>query len=378
MRWIRSIAISLAWASLGCSSAPLDPNCTLQEGDWGAPGTANVQVDTVTTGLRVPWGLAFLPDGAMLVTERGGTIRVVRDAAVSTVATVAVAPDGEGGLLGIALHPQFADTRSFFVYFTSADGGVHNRVERWVLSEDQQSATFGAVVLDGIPAAKFHNGGRLRIGPDDKLYVGTGDAREPELSQDRESLAGKLLRLELDGTVPSDNPFGNAVYMLGIRNTQGFDWRDDGSMFVTDHGPSGDTGRSDHDEVNVARAGDNLGWPDIFACEAGSGFVSPKLTFDEAVPPGGAAIYRGDAISEWRDSLLVGSLGAKHLHRVALSDDGERVAAHEVYFLGDPPSGHGRLRDVVMGPDGHLYATTSNCDGRGDCPEDGDRILRFR
>ncbi len=379
---LAEIVVSLVALGIGagCSSSSLDPSCTLQEGDWGPAGTTSVEVETVVTGLRVPWGIAFLPSGALLVTERDGALRLVRGGTVEdTLAQVEVAPDGEGGLLGIALDPDFMSTRAFFIYFTSnAGGSVHNRVERWVLAADERTASFDQLIVDGIPAARFHNGGRLRIGPDNKLYVGTGDARVPDLSQDGASLAGKLLRFELDGSTPSDNPFGTPVYMLGIRNTQGFDWRADGTLVVTDHGPSGDTDRTDHDEVNIASAGDNLGWPTIYACEAQDGLVSPSLTFDEAVPPGGAAIYTGTTIEGWRDTVLVGSLGAEHLHRVSFEETGKRVAVHETYLLGQPPDGFGRLREVVMGPDGHLYVTTSNCDGRGQCPDDADRILRLR
>ncbi len=378
-RGMRRLSLPLAFVALaGCSSAPLDPNCQLESAaDWGPAGTVAFDVETVVTGLSVPWAIGFLPDGAMLVSERDGRLVVVRDGAATTVAQVPVSPDGEGGLLGLALDPGFSTSRAFFVYYTAATpSGPVNRVERYLLSEDGTTAAPDGVLVDGIPAAKFHNGGRLRIGPDDKLYVGTGDAREPDLAQDTSSLAGKILRVELDGQVPSDNPFGNRVFIYGLRNTQGFDWIDDDTMVVTDHGPSGELkGREDHDEVNVARAGDNLGWPDIYACEAGDGQVSPALTFANAVPPGGAAIYRGDAIAEWSGSVLIGALGAKHLHRVVL--EGATVTRHETYLLGDPPSGLGRLRDVIMGPDGDLYLTTSNCDGRGVCPDDGDRVVRL-
>jgi glucose/arabinose dehydrogenase len=147
---------------------------------------------------------------------------------------------------------------------------------------------------------------------------------------------------------------------------------------VTDHGPSGDTGRSGHDEVSIAVAGQNLGWPTIYSCEAKEGLVSASLTWDEAAPPGGAAIYRGDLISEWKGKLIIGTLRSEHLHVVELDPaNPRRVAKHEVYFQGEPPAGHGRLREVIMGPDGALYVTTSNCDSRGDCPDDKDKILRI-
>jgi glucose/arabinose dehydrogenase len=209
------------------------------------------------------------------------------------------------------------------------------------------------------------------------LYVGTGDARDPDRSQDPQDPAGKLLRLTPDGAIPEDNPVaGSPAVLTGIRNTQGWDWpdaADAGTIWLTDHGPSGELGRRGHDEVSVARPGDNLGWPTIYGCEAAAGLVTPGLTWEEAAPPGGAAVYTGSAIPEWQGSLLIGTLGAEHLHRVVIEDG--RVVRHEGYFAGG--DGFGRLRDVVMGPDGELYVTTSNCDGRGDCPPEGDRILRI-
>lgn len=357
-------------------------DCILVDDGFGPEGSVEVRAEEVVSGLEVPWGIAFLPDGDLLVTERSGRLRLVEDGRLvpEPVASVEAEAVGEGGLLGIALHPEFASERTFFLYLTTAAGGPpSNRVERWRLAEDGRSAERQGVVLDGVPAATFHNGGRLRIGPDGMLYVGTGDAGEPDLSRDPESPAGKLLRLTPDGEVPPDNPTpGSPVYLSGIRNTQGFDWPEagTGTVWVTDHGPSGEMGRSGHDEVSVAEPGDDLGWPPIWGCRTRDGMVTPSLSWRRAVPPGGAAVYTGEAIPEWRGDLLVGSLGARHLHRVAFSDsDPRRVERHEVYFGGR--DGLGRLREVVMGPDGDLWVTTSNCDGRGRCPPDGDRILRI-
>lgn len=366
-----------------CASKPAaaqDPNCILVASGVGPAGTVNVKAETVVAGLEVPWGIAFLPGGDMLVTERPARVRLVRGGQLMPpVAQLSIKSGGEGGLLGIAAHPDFAGTRFFYLYMTDTTGGsAANRVERWKLAPDGLSAALDRVILAGIPAAQFHDGGRLRFGPDGMLYVGTGDARQPDLAQSMTSLAGKILRITPDGGIPADNPFpGSPIFVLGIRNTQGFDWRDGATLLVTDHGPSGDTGRSGHDEVNVARAGANLGWPGIYSCESRSGMVTPALTWEQAVPPGGAAIYTGDAIPEWKGSLLVGVLGAEHLHRVVFDAASARVTLHEAYFRGAPPQGFGRLREVIMGPDKQLYVTTSNCDGRGDCPADKDRILRI-
>ena len=377
---------ALAHALSGCASGPAPqatepPPCLFVADGYGPPGMTALKVETVVTGLEVPWGIAFLPGGDWLVTERPGRIRLLRDGAIAaTVLTLPIAPGAEGGLLGIVASPAFEQDGFFYVYATVlVDGARVNRVIRYHLDAAHLGATLDRIILDRLPGAEFHDGGRLRFGPDGMLYVGTGDAHEPSLAQSKESLGGKILRLTPEGGVPSDNPFfPSPIFILGVRNTQGFDWIDRTTMVVTDHGPSGELGRAGHDELSLAHAGENLGWPKIFGCAAASGKVTPALTWEDAVPPGGAAIYTGTAIPEWRGSVLIGTLRSKHLHRVELDPENpRRVRRHEVYFQGDPPTGFGRLRETIMGPDGELYVTTSNCDGRGICPPTQDRILRL-
>ncbi len=356
------------------------PTCESVDAGFGPAGVTSLHAEKVADGLEVPWSLAFLPNGDMLVTERPGRIRLVESGHLlpDPVALVETDPNGEGGLQGLALHPDFEQNRQFFIFFTVEQGGVkENRVERWQLSQDGHHATFERRLLSGLPGAQFHHGGRLHVGPDKKLYVSVGDARVPDSAQDRGSRAGKLLRITLDGEIPTDNPRADdPVFLLGLRNSEGFDWLDAKTLVVTDHGPSGELGRTGHDEVSIASAGDNLGWPTAFGCQAQIGMVTPLLTWVEAVPPGGAAVYTGDRIPGWKGSLIMGTLGSRHLHRVVFDSKRERVEQHETYFLGDPPSGYGRLREVVMGPDGYVYVTTSNCDGRGTCPPEKDQILR--
>lgn len=352
-------------------------SCLLVKDGFGSQGQVSVRVQEVVTGLDVPWGIAFLPNRDLLVSERSGRVRLVQKGKLrpQAIATINVSDRGEGGLLGIAAHPEFANNRFFYVYFTAeANGSVVNRVERWRLSQDGLSATRDRTIIDQIPVAQFHNGGRIRFGPDGMLYIGTGDARDPDLSQDVNSLAGKILRVTPDGQVPADNPFpGKPVYILGIRNTQGFDWLNPSTLWVSDHGPSGEMGRSGHDKVSVARAGDNLGWPTLYQCESRQGFVTPAIVWRQALPPGGAAIYTGNAIPEWKGSLLVAALRAEQLQRVVINPQSGQVQRHEVYLQGQ----QGRLREAIMGPDGELYVTTSNCDGRGTCPPERDKILRI-
>ena len=358
----------------------LNVECQLVESDYGPSGDVEIQTQVFAQGLFIPWGIAFLPDGDLLVTERDGLLRRVRsDGSLveEPLAIIDIGSSDEGGLLGITLDPSFSDNQAFFMYVTSAEGGVQNRVERWTLSEDGTSAVFESIIIDEIPAALYHNGGRLRIGPDGMLYITTGDARNPALSRDLNSPAGKILRFNPDGSIPSDNPNPDSpVWVSGLRNCQGIDWRADGRMVLTDHGPSGDTNRFGHDEINVVEPGDDLGWPDIYACESSEGLRSPSMTWSDALPPGGHAIYTGSEIPEWQGDVLIGVMGftspdQPHLHRIRLSDDGN-VTLSETYLRGE----YGRLRDVIMGPDGGLYVTTSNCDGRGECG-DGDLILRI-
>lgn len=354
------------------------PSCTLVENGFGATGQVAIRAETVVAGLEVPWGIAFLPNGDMLVTERAGRVRLVQNNQLrpQPIATINVSERGEGGLLGIAAHPEIATNRWFYIYFTAdRNGSPVNRVERWQLSPDRLRATRDRVIIDNIPVAQFHNGGRIRFGPDGMLYIGTGDARNPDSSQDVKSLAGKILRLTPDGQVPSDNPFpGNPVYITGIRNTQGFDWINASTLRVSDHGPSGELGRSGHDKVSLAKAGDNLGWPTTYRCESQSGLVTPSIVWRQALPPGGAAIYTGKSIPEWQGSFIVAALRAEHLQRIRFDPQSpQQVQSHEVYLQGQ----HGRLREAIMGPDSELYVTTSNCDGRGSCPADQDKILRI-
>jgi aldose sugar dehydrogenase len=372
------LLIAALFGCAGSHAAPNDPSCLYVENGYGPRGSVAIRAETVASGLEVPWGIAFLPNGDMLVTERPGRIRLIRGGKLlpDPVARVTAAARSEGGLLGIALHPDFANNRQFYLYYSytfEAEGGTANKIERWTLSPEGTRAAADRTIVDEIPAARFHDGGRLRIGPDGKLYAGTGDSTSPDRAQDLDSLAGKILRVELDGGVPKDNPWpGKLAWVKGVRNVEGFDWIDRNTIVVADHGPSGELGRRGHDEVSLARAGQNLGWPTIYGCEAGTQMVSPLIAWKNAAPPGGAAVYTGTAIPEWKGNILVATLASRHLHRLVLDADQKRVITHEMYLPGD----YGRLRDAIMGPDGQLYLTTSNCDGRGTCPPDKDKILR--
>ena len=339
--------------------------CVLESSDsWGPDGKVPVRAETVVSGLEVPWSFAFLPGGDALVSERPGRVRLLRGRKLvaQPVLTLEVAKQtAEGGLLGIAVDPK--DATRLFLFATLP--GPHNELQRWKLSPDHSRATFEAVITRDIAGARYHDGGRIRFGPDGLLYVGTGDATRRERSQDPKSLNGKLLRVSAQGAVE--------VFARGIRNTEGFDWLDPETILLVDHGPSGEMpGRYAHDEVNLVHRGDNLGWPDIYGCEEKAGMVTPLITWSKhALPPGGVAIYRGDSIPQWKGSAMVASLGGEQLHRVVLENGA--VTQHEVYFRQQL----GRLREIAMTPDGELWVGTSNCDGRGECPAEKDRVVRI-
>lgn len=337
----------------------------------GAGVPARPQAVEWVRGLEIPWSVAFAPDGRAFVTERPGRVRVVRDGRLDPqpAAILPVAHVGEGGLLGIALHPRFPNPAYVYLYYTYPGDGLRNRVERF--REQGGKLVRDRVVVDDIPGAFVHDGGRIRFGPDGMLYVGTGDARQPSLAQDPRSLAGKILRVTPDGGVPADNPFpGSPVYSLGHRNVQGLAWHPDTRrLYSTEHGPSGEKGFA-HDEVNLIRPGANYGWPEV-VCGEGSRpeFVEPlACSGDDTWAPSGAEFVRRGS---WRGRLLVANLRGAHLRAFVLSPDGTRVERQEVVL-----SGFGRLRDVVEGPDGALYVLTSNRDGRGRPAETDDRILR--
>ena len=333
---------------------------------------ATVKAEVVVEGLDVPWGMAFTPDGRILITERAGRIQVVKDGALLAIpfATLDVASVSESGLMGIALHPEFEGNGHVFVCYTYRDGGrLINRVAR--LTDVGGEGVDHRTVLDGIPGARNHDGCGLGFGPDGKLYVTMGDAQEADNAQDLGSLSGKVLRLNPDGGIPEDNPFpGSPVYTYGHRNPQGLDWHPrTGELFITEHGP-----RSD-DEINILESGGNYGWPRTLGTGGDLQYVDPILSFTPTLALSGGAFYTGDTLPEgWRGNFFFAALRSTHLHRVVLrAPDYRTVESHERLFQGE----YGRLRAVAMSPDGHLYFTTSNRDGRGSPRRGDDKLLRL-
>ena len=313
----------------------------------------------LATKLAVPWGVAFLPDGSALVSERttGDIVQVSGESAQRTIGTVpGVTSDGEGGLLGIAVAPTFADDRLLYAYFTT---DTDNRIVAMKVRNDGLGAP--TVIFDGIPRASYHDGGRLVFGPDGMLYASTGDHGEPDLAQDRNSLAGKILRITPSGKVPDGNPFDSPVWTLGHRNVQGMAFDEAGRLWASEFG------NSDYDELNLIEAGANYGWP-AFEGDGGKaatadGYTNPQLTWPVAdASPSGLAYLDG--------VLYMGALRGECVWAIPLK--GARALRPTSALDGEL----GRIRTIAVAPSGELWITTSNTDGRAtSVAPDDDRVV---
>jgi glucose/arabinose dehydrogenase len=349
------------------------------QGQTTGQGAVKFRVETVVSGLEVPWSIVWTPDGRMIFSERPGRVRVFQNGKLRPEPLFVVPdvePSGESGLMSLALHPQFASNHWLYLSYAYKGDGQQVRVVRY--RESDAGLTDRKVIIENIPAAQFHAGCRLRFGPDGKLYITTGDATERELAQRLDSLAGKTLRLNDDGTVPSDNPFVGQVnarpeiWTYGNRNGQGIDFQPGTNLcFETEHGPSGFDGPGGGDEVNILEKGKNYGWPLIHHTATRASMESPLLEYTPACAPGSGMFYRGNAFPQFKGNFFFGCLAGKRLIRVVL--DGRRIVSQENLLAGK----YGRIRDVAEGPDGNLYFSTSNRDGRGSPASDDDRIIRL-
>lgn len=318
----------------------------------------------VAQDLEIPWDIAFLPDGRLLVSERIGRLSILTlSGAKKIIHEQAVRETGEGGLLGIVLHPNFVTNHYVYLYFTSAikDQETKNRVERYQLIGDK--LTDRLVLVDDIPGAIYHDGGRMAFGPDGFLYITTGDATRPTIAQDKNSLGGKILRLNDDGSIPVANPFASPVYSLGHRNPQGLTWDKEGRLWSTEHGRSGL--KSGLDEINLIKLGGNYGWPDSEGDKVEIGTEAPILHSGADVTWAPASVVFLDA------SLFFGALAGEALYEARLSN-GEIVELKRHLY-----QQYGRIRTVKVGPDGWLYLLTSNRDGRGRVQVGDDKIIRL-
>lgn len=309
--------------------------------------------------LEVPWSMDFLPDGSIIFTERPGRVRII-DAKegliqepILTIEETAHA--GEGGLLGLALHPNFKENHFVYFYYTYQQGeNLANKVVRY--KKEGNNFLDKTTIIDQIPGESIHDGGRIKFGPDGMLYITTGDATNSEQAQDKNSLAGKILRLKDDGTIPEDNPFPNSpVYSYGHRNSEGLAWDDKGRLWATEHGSSAT------DELNLIEPGKNYGWPTIRGDEKAEGMQSPVIQSGGITwAPSGAAYLDG--------SIYFAGLRGQSLYEFSIKDQTLKEYLNKKF---------GRLRAVNVGPDNYLYLSTSNRDGRGIPTLEDDQILRI-
>jgi glucose/arabinose dehydrogenase len=338
------------------------------------------RVETVASGLEVPWAFAWLPNGDMLFTERKGRVRIIEKGTLRAepVFTVPdVEPTGESGLMDITLHLDFAHNNFVYLAYSYNKDGKQVKVVRYTYKDAKFSED--KTIVDHVPGTALHSGMRCRFGPDGKLYVTTGDSTDWNLAQKLDSLAGKTLRLNDDGSIPADNPFVNQkgarpeIWTYGNRNSQGIAWQPGTNLaFETEHGPSFFEGRGGGgDEVNILEAGKNYGWPEIHHTETREGMVSPLLEYTPACAPGSAMFYTATVFPQFSGNFFFGCLAGKRIIRVIL--DGRKVVSQENLL----PNTYGRIREMEQGPDGYIYFSTSNRDGRGSPAADDDRIMRL-
>ena len=338
----------------GCSGPESQPSADTRTAGSAPPSqtAGRLQVSEVLSGLTTPWGLLALKDGTLLISERD-TKQIVRvnGSATEPLRTIEEAqPGGEGGLLGLAIT---ADESRVFAYYTAAED---NRIV--AMSWDGRSLGDPHVILDGIPKSGIHNGGRMLVGPDGYLYVGTGDGSESERAQDKSSLGGKILRLTLDGKPAPGNPFGNEAFSFGHRNVQGLAFDEQGRLWACEFGSN------EWDEINLIEKGKNYGWPLVEGSGQGDGLTNPKVVWrtSEASPSG---------LAYWQGDLWMAGLRGERLWQIPVdgTDTGDPVAHLEGEY--------GRLRTVVVSNDGQsLLMTGSNTDGRGNVRKGDDRLLR--
>ena len=325
----------------------------------------NEFVEIVATNLEKPWAIDFADD-RIFISERSGKIQIIQSGQLldEPLISLRVADVFGGGLLGIVTHPHFSDNHLLYAYYTYEDDGkLWNKIIQ--VKEMNNEIIDITTILDKIPGSSFSNGGVMKFGPDDKLYVGTGSVSDSSHEpQDLNSLAGKILRLDDDGSIPNDNPFENSfVYTYGHRNLTGLAWDSFGKMYATESGPT------KNDEINLIKAGSNYGWPDVQCFSDNEDFENPVKCFDPAIEPGGIIFYSGDKF-ELENNMILASQKSRILFKVTINENDTDLDA----FM----SGIGRIRDVAQSEDGYIYIITSNTDGKAITVYDNDdKLLRI-
>ncbi len=321
-------------------------------------------IKVVAENLNIPWEMAFLPGGDFLITERPGNLIRLNVNSTTTPQKIVIADAkqlGEGGLLGMALHPNFARNHWLYLFVTTAK--PENEVIRYVFDPSTNTLTDKKIILSGIVAGVNHDGGRIAFGPDGLLYVTTGEAGQSNLAQDKNSLNGKILRIKDDGSIPADNPFGNAVYSYGNRNSEGIAWDATGKLWATEHGPSG--ALTGFDEINLIVKGGNYGWPTVYGAANQPGLIAPVIqsgATDTWAPSGNLIIG---------NTLLWAGLRGEAIYTATIN--GDKLENFKVNFKNQ----FGRLRFIKQAPDGWLYIATNNTDGRGTPKPGDDKLIRI-
>ncbi|MFJ7950169.1 PQQ-dependent sugar dehydrogenase [Lysinibacillus sp. NPDC096418] len=335
---------------VGCSQNKQQQNETLKD-----TTVSNKELVVVADNLETPWSIEKLGDTFYLSERPGNILKIVNGAIDSQGVELKkeLSTASEAGLLGFVLAPDFSDSKHAYAYYTYEDSsGQFNRIVTLRLEGNRWREE--SLLLDKIPSGTYHHGGRLKIGPDGKLYATAGDASQPSIAQDLKSLGGKIFRMNLDGSVPSDNPFPDSyVYSYGHRNPQGITWSSDGTLYVSEHGNSA------FDEINKIEAGKNFGWPLIEGLEEQEGMVTPLFT------SGSNATWAPSGMDYYNGKLYVASLRGNTVLEFDLVTGEQKEIITKL----------GRIRDVLV-EDGFLYFISNNTDGRGDPQENDDKLYR--
>lgn len=339
--------------------------------------TLNYKLEVVAENLFVPWSIVFTSPDRILLTERNGGIRVVesgqlREEPLYTFDSVSTG--GEKGLSGMTLHPEYDSNKQVYICYTEdTQDGLQNVIVS--LTDSGNELTNPQRIFGGIPSANNHAGCRIEFGPDDMIYITTGDALERNQAQDLDSLAGKTLRVTANGEIPADNPFENSpVYSYGHRNHQGLAWHPENEeLYSSEHGPSVFDGPRGGDEINLIRPGENYGWPVVSHQESQEGMVDPLAVYTPAIAPASAEFYDGDAFPALRNYFLMGGLVGTDIYYVLFNPNNPT----EVLDQGQLGLEVGRIRDITTGPDGYVYFVTSNRDGRGNPRSADDTLYRL-
>lgn len=343
------------------------------------PESVPLTLEAVAENLYVPWSIVFTSPERMLISERSGQIREIENGQLASEPVFVfpeVSESDEEGLMSLVLDPDYSTNK--WLYAAVAEGAGEDIAVRVVkLLDGDGGMQEVATVIDDIPAAKYHAGTDLKFGPDGKLYISTGDATDRKIAQDLESLGGKILRLNADGSIPDDNPFpGSPVFSLGHRNPQGLAFHpESGLLYSTEHGPSVFDGPAGGDEINLIERGANYGWPEVSHNRKQEGMNDPLYVYTPAIAPASAAFYDSDVIPQFKGHFLFGALMGAALFDIQFDENNPKVILSSMKV---PDIEVGRIRDVAVGPDGYVYFTTSNTDGRGKEQSGDDKIYRLR